>query len=94
MTSYLTKIETIKNITPALLTSSRLFMGILLFFTIKIGLNSTSILLFVTAILTDILDGALARRFHVESKFGEYLDAIADGWLVAWVWYGLWDLVT
>lgn len=63
-------------------------MAVLLFFTIREGLNIISILLFMIAALTDILDGTLARHFHVESKLGEHLDAIADGWLVAWVWLG------
>ncbi len=28
--------------------------------------------------LTDLLDGPLARRFNVESKFGQYFDAVTD----------------
>jgi cardiolipin synthase (CMP-forming) len=28
--------------------------------------------------VSDVLDGAIARRFHLETKFGENLDAIAD----------------
>ena len=51
-------------------------------------MNFASIVIFMIAALTDILDGALARRFHVESEFGKNLDAIGDGWLVAWVWLG------
>ena len=34
--------------------------------------------LYVTAGLTDMLDGFLARRWGVESKFGARLDSIAD----------------
>ena len=34
--------------------------------------------LYVTAGLTDILDGFLARRWGVESKFGARLDSLAD----------------
>ncbi len=37
---------------------------------------------FLIASLTDFFDGAIARRFHVESSFGRFLDPIADKVLV------------
>ena len=37
------------------------------------------LLIFVIIILlTDVFDGVLARRFHVQSLFGTLMDAIAD----------------
>ncbi|CAN5854223.1 CDP-diacylglycerol--glycerol-3-phosphate 3-phosphatidyltransferase [soil metagenome] len=38
--------------------------------------------LFVVAVLTDALDGYLARRWHVESAFGRIMDPFADKILV------------
>ena len=37
-----------------------------------------AIVLFAVASITDLLDGALARRFHLETPFGAYLDPVAD----------------
>ena len=38
---------------------------------------------------TDLLDGAVARRFGGETKFGQYLDPIADKILLSGVYIGL-----
>ena len=40
-------------------------------------------LIFVTAGLTDILDGYLARRLNQTSRFGAFLDPVADKLMVA-----------
>ena len=45
--------------------------------------------LYVIAGLTDMLDGFLARRWEVESKFGARLDSLADFVLVIAVGYKL-----
>ena len=45
--------------------------------------------LYVIAGLTDILDGFLARRWGVESKFGTRLDSVADFVFVLTVGYKL-----
>ena len=45
--------------------------------------------LYVTASLTDMLDGFLARRWGVESKFGARLDSLADFVFVLVVGYKL-----
>ena len=45
--------------------------------------------LFVTAGMTDMLDGFLARRWGVESKFGARLDSLADFVFVLAVGYKL-----
>ena len=45
--------------------------------------------MFGAAAFTDILDGALARRFGGQSKFGQYLDPIADKILLSCIYIGL-----
>lgn len=42
------------------------------------GLWLTSIIVFVIALLTDVLDGFIARRFNQQSSVGQVLDPIAD----------------
>lgn len=44
-----------------------------------------SCLIFVVAGITDWLDGYLARRWNVESRFGAFLDPVADKLMVATV---------
>ena len=46
-------------------------------------------ILYVTAGTTDMLDGFLARRWGVESKFGARLDSLADFVFVIAVGYKL-----
>lgn len=45
--------------------------------------NFMAIALFLLAILTDFLDGYLARRWNVTSDFGRMIDPIADKLLIA-----------
>lgn len=42
-----------------------------------------ALILFVLAGLTDMLDGLVARKFHQQSRIGEYLDPIADKLLLS-----------
>ena len=46
-------------------------------------------LLFITAGLTDYLDGFLARKFNASSELGEILDPIADKILIVFLFFGL-----
>jgi len=41
-----------------------------------------AIVLFILAVITDLLDGYLARRWHVESAFGRIMDPFCDKVLV------------
>ena len=42
-------------------------------------------IVFVTAMITDIIDGWLARRWKIESKIGAFLDPMADKLMVTTV---------
>jgi CDP-diacylglycerol--glycerol-3-phosphate 3-phosphatidyltransferase len=81
---------------PNILTLSRLiFAFVFLYFYLQ---NSKFLIIativFMIASITDALDGFLARKMNVTSKFGEKLDPIADKTLtivtfVAFAWQGI-----
>jgi len=45
--------------------------------------NLLSMLLFVAAAITDLLDGYIARRYRFSTPFGAFLDPVADKLIVA-----------
>nr|WP_275401465.1 CDP-diacylglycerol--glycerol-3-phosphate 3-phosphatidyltransferase [Wenzhouxiangella limi] len=45
--------------------------------------NLAALLIFITAAITDWLDGWIARRFGMSSAFGAFLDPVADKLMVA-----------
>jgi CDP-diacylglycerol--glycerol-3-phosphate 3-phosphatidyltransferase len=45
--------------------------------------NVAAVAVFALAALTDWLDGWIARRFHMESAFGAFLDPVADKLMIA-----------
>ena len=46
-------------------------------------MRPASSMIFTLAAITDWLDGYVARRFHLTSKFGAFLDPVADKLMVA-----------
>ncbi|MFK8029026.1 MAG: CDP-diacylglycerol--glycerol-3-phosphate 3-phosphatidyltransferase [Gammaproteobacteria bacterium] len=71
---------------PILLTWLRIAlipMFVLVFFLPFDWARPASSLIFVLAGLTDILDGYLARRLNQTSRFGAFLDPVADKLMVA-----------
>jgi cardiolipin synthase len=45
---------------------------------------------FAAAIVSDVVDGWAARRFHQETLFGAILDPLADILCSFWLFFGLW----
>ncbi|MDE2271311.1 MAG: CDP-diacylglycerol--glycerol-3-phosphate 3-phosphatidyltransferase [Xanthomonadaceae bacterium] len=45
--------------------------------------NIAAVIVFALAALTDWLDGWIARRWHMESAFGAFLDPVADKLMIA-----------
>ena len=69
----------IKKHIPNALGFFRLLLGLLFFF----FPHSYRLLVLVTAAVTDILDGYLARRWNARSQLGQILDPVADKVFVA-----------
>ena len=63
---------------PNILTALRIVLAPLTAWLILNGRFADSLLVFGTAGASDALDGFLARRFGLVSRFGEYLDPAAD----------------
>ncbi len=71
---------------PTWLTLARIVMIPVLIAVFYLPWKWTSVaamLLFVLAALTDWLDGWIARRYHLFSAFGAFLDPVADKLMVA-----------
>ena len=70
---------------PNALTVARLFaipVYAVLVLSSDHGLSWAAAILFGAAALTDQIDGFLARRWHVESRFGQIADPLADRLLI------------
>jgi len=74
---------------PDLLTLVRIILSAFILWSIIVGLLGVAFVLFTLAVVTDVLDGRLARRFGTDTKEGAYLDAIADFALVFMTTSGL-----
>jgi CDP-diacylglycerol--glycerol-3-phosphate 3-phosphatidyltransferase len=86
---------------PNALTVGRLFLSVIFLWMVlhsPKAENATRLLdgafvMFLVAALTDIVDGHLARRFNVTSKFGRIVDPLADkvlvcGAFICFAWIG------
>jgi len=84
------KLVAMLKLVPNILTFGRLVLTIvflaMLLYSPKVENRTTfldiAFVLFVVAGLTDIIDGKLARKFNVASKFGRIMDPLADKVLV------------
>ena len=72
---YLIKLQ---QILPSLLTSLRIIILPHIFLFFNQGFTLTVYTLFLVAIGTDFLDGILARKLRVTSKYGAYFDTTVD----------------
>ena len=68
---------------PNILSISRLVLAPLAFFLIEGLLWRAAALIILLAVLTDLLDGFLARRLQLESRWGGLLDHSSDAVFVA-----------
>ncbi len=73
---------------PNLMSIARVFLLIPLFYFLKLGPkengNFWALVLMATALVSDMVDGLIARWFHVETDWGRVLDPLADKiWLGA-----------
>lgn len=74
---------------PNVITSYRLFMApVILYFIISRQENLFAIFLVIN-LLTDAIDGYIARRFKMETEIGARLDAFADYFTYVLVFIGL-----
>ena len=67
---------------PHVFTGIRVILCILFLFTYISDFIGLAIFIFSIAVLTDIIDGKLARKLEVCTQFGFYFDVIADFLLV------------
>ena len=66
---------------PNILTLTRIFLipvFVILFYWPSQSSNLYAAIVFFIAALTDLLDGYIARRYKITSKFGAFLDPVAD----------------
>jgi phosphatidylglycerophosphate synthase len=70
------------EVLPNMLSGIRIvFAGLILWF-LLIEVFNISLYLFIAAALTDLMDGALARKLGTDSRTGAYIDVSADFILV------------
>ena len=74
---------------PNLLTLSRLVALPVVIVLSRSGFATASVLVFVVAMLTDGLDGVLAKRLNQRSVFGLYLDPVVDKIVLLALFYHL-----
>jgi len=71
-------------------------LGVMFNYTSLIALSTNEYILFIIFLLMghfcDIMDGAYARLYHMESKFGYYYDHIADGVKIGALFYMMYML--
>lgn len=72
----------LKKYIPNTITVGRLFMTLGFVSSFLSGNMPASVVLFASASISDAIDGHLARKWNVQSKFGKYVDPFADKLLV------------
>ena len=67
---------------PNKLTVIRILLIPIVCLLLSFGLNGWALAVFLIASVTDFLDGYLARKHHLITTFGKFLDPVADKLLV------------
>lgn len=67
-----------QRILPSILSSTRIVLAFVLFYSYLNEMWVASIILFVLALSTDYFDGLIARKLDAASNYGAYLDTLAD----------------
>lgn len=74
---------------PNVITTYRLFMAPVILYFIISGQEKLFAIFLVVNLLTDVIDGYIARRFKMETEIGARLDAFADYFTYILVFIGL-----
>lgn len=74
---------------PNVITSYRLFMAPVILYFIISGQENLFAIFLVINLLTDVIDGYIARKFKMETEIGARLDAFADYFTYILVFIGL-----
>ena len=77
---------------PNLMSACRLAMVPVLFLLARSGNSEAFLILLIAALLTDALDGIVARRLGQETAFGAKLDSWGDAGIYASIAVGAWWL--
>ncbi|HMK71622.1 MAG TPA: CDP-alcohol phosphatidyltransferase family protein [Xanthobacteraceae bacterium] len=74
---------------PNLITLGRIILVPIVVWAITSGEMRPALFLFVAAGVSDAVDGFLAKRFHMASELGAYLDPLADKALIVSIYVAL-----
>ena len=74
---------------PNLITLARILLVPIVVWTIASGAMLAAFVLFVLAGVSDAVDGFLAKRFHMTTVLGAYLDPLADKALIVSIYLTL-----
>jgi cardiolipin synthase len=74
---------------PNLITLGRILLVPVVVWAITSGEMRIAFLLFLAAGISDAIDGFLAKRFHMASELGAYLDPLADKALIVSIYVSL-----
>jgi cardiolipin synthase (CMP-forming) len=74
---------------PNLITLGRILLVPIVVWAITLGEMRIAFALFLIAGISDAVDGFLAKRFHMKSELGAYLDPLADKALIVSIYVSL-----
>lgn len=74
---------------PNVITSYRLFIDPVILYFIISGKEKLFAIFLVINLLTDVLDGYIARKYHMETEIGAKLDGFADNFTYVLAFIGL-----